>query len=65
MGTYDTKKEAEKRLGQVEYFKHINESLEKTEMDEGIEKHDTLNPKLFDENNLYTLTLWTGFLFLI
>ena len=51
MGTYDTKKEAEKRLSQVEYFKHINESLEKTEMDEGIEKHDTLNPKLFDENN--------------
>ena len=51
MGTYTTKKEAEKRLGQVEYFKHMNESLEKTEMDEGIEKHDTLNPKLFDENN--------------
>ena len=51
MGTYTTKKEAEKRLSQVEYFKHMNESLEKTEMDEGIEKHDTLNPKLFDENN--------------
>lgn len=26
MGTYDTKAEAEKRLGQVEYFKHLNES---------------------------------------
>lgn len=39
MGTYDTKKEAEKRLGQVEYFKHMNET---------IEKHDTLNQKLFD-----------------
>ena len=26
MGTYNTKKEAEKRLKQVEYFKHINES---------------------------------------
>ena len=50
MGTYTTKKEAEKRLSQVEYFKHMNESLEKTEMDEGIEKHDTLNQKLFDEN---------------
>ncbi|MBQ6627967.1 MAG: leucine-rich repeat domain-containing protein [Methanobrevibacter sp.] len=25
MGTYDTKEEAEKRLKQVEYFKHINE----------------------------------------
>lgn len=50
MGTYTTKKEAEKRLSQVEYFKHMNESLEKTEIDEGIEKHDTLNQKLFDEN---------------
>ena len=29
MGTYDTKKEAEKRLGQVEYFKHMNEDIEK------------------------------------
>ena len=29
MGTYDTKKEAEKRLGQVEYFKHINEEIDK------------------------------------
>ena len=28
MGTYDTKKEAQKRLGQVEYFKHMNESLD-------------------------------------
>ena len=27
LGTYDTKEEAEKRLKQVEYFKHINESL--------------------------------------
>lgn len=27
MGTYDTKKEAEERLRQVEYFKHKNESL--------------------------------------
>jgi len=27
MGTYDTKEEAEKRLGQVEYFKHKNESI--------------------------------------
>ena len=26
LGTYDTKEEAEKRLKQVEYFKHINES---------------------------------------
>lgn len=26
MGTYDTKGEAEKRLGQVEYFKHLNET---------------------------------------
>ena len=26
MGTYDTKKEAEKRLQQVHYFKHMNES---------------------------------------
>lgn len=26
MGTYDTKKEAEKRLGQVEYFKHLKEA---------------------------------------
>ena len=30
MGTYDTKKEAEKRLGQVEYFKHVNESTRST-----------------------------------
>lgn len=29
MGTYDTKKEAEKRLGQVEYFKHMNEEVSK------------------------------------
>lgn len=49
MGTYDTKKEAEKRLGQVEYFKHMNED---TEIEEDIEKHDTLNPKLFDNNYL-------------
>ena len=28
MGTYDTKAEAEKRLKQVEYFKHINEEKE-------------------------------------
>lgn len=42
MGTYKTKKEAEKRLNQIEYFKHLNEK---------VEKHDTLNPKLFDENN--------------
>ena len=27
LGTYDTKEEAEKRLKQVEYFKHINESM--------------------------------------
>lgn len=27
MGTYNTKKEAEDRLKQVEYFKHINESI--------------------------------------
>jgi len=26
MGTYDTKEEAEKRLKQIEYFKHLNES---------------------------------------
>lgn len=88
MGTYTTKKEAKKRLGQVEYFKHINEevddkffdnSLKEPEEDyedkliaeeqklankysylakdftdkdinENIEKHDTLNQKLFDEN---------------
>lgn len=49
MGTYTTKKEAEKRLGQVEYFKHINEE---TELEEAIEKHDHLNPKLFDNNHL-------------
>ena len=29
LGTYDTKEEAEKRLKQVEYFKHINENEEK------------------------------------
>lgn len=29
MGTYKTKKEAEKRLNQIEYFKHINETIEK------------------------------------
>ena len=29
MGTYETKKEAEKRLGQVEYFKHMNEKVSK------------------------------------
>lgn len=29
MGTYDTKKEAKKRLGQVEYFKHMNEEVSK------------------------------------
>ena len=29
MGTYDTKKEAQKRLGQVEYFKHMNEEVNK------------------------------------
>ena len=29
MGTYDTKKEAQKRLGQVEYFKHMNEEVSK------------------------------------
>ena len=29
MGTYNTKKEAEKRLGQVEYFKHLNEEASK------------------------------------
>lgn len=28
MGTYDTKKEAEKRLKQIEYFKHLNETHE-------------------------------------
>lgn len=88
MGTYTTKKEAEKRLSQVEYFKHINEevddeffdnSLKEPEEDyedkliaeeqklankysylakdftdkdinEDIEKHNTLNQKLFDEN---------------
>lgn len=88
MGTYTTKKEAEKRLSQVEYFKHINEevddeffdnSLKEPEEDyedkliaeeqklankysylakdftdkdinENIEKHNTLNQKLFDEN---------------
>lgn len=27
MGTYDTKEEAKKRLQQIEYFKHLNESL--------------------------------------
>ena len=47
MGTYDTKKEAEKRLGQVEYFKHMNE-----EVKEDVEKHKHLNPKLFDNNHL-------------
>lgn len=31
MGTYDTKKEAEERLRQVEYFKHKNESLVESE----------------------------------
>ena len=30
LGTYDTKEEAEKRLKQVEYFKHINENEEKS-----------------------------------
>ena len=29
LGTYDTKEEADKRLKQVEYFKHINENQEK------------------------------------
>lgn len=29
MGTYNTKKEAKKRLGQIEYFKNLNESEEK------------------------------------
>ena len=29
LGTYDTKEEADKRLKQVEYFKHINENEEK------------------------------------
>ena len=29
LGTYDTKEEAEKRLKQVEYFKHINENEKK------------------------------------
>lgn len=29
LGTYDTKKEAEKRLQQVHYFKHMNESYDK------------------------------------
>jgi len=28
MGTYDTKEEAEKRLKQVEYFKHMNEAYD-------------------------------------
>ncbi len=27
MGTYDTREEAEKRLKQIEYFKHLNESI--------------------------------------
>lgn len=29
MGTYKTKKEAEKRLNQIEYFKHMNEEIKK------------------------------------
>ena len=31
LGTYDTKAEAEKRLRQVHYFKHINEAAEETD----------------------------------
>lgn len=31
LGTYDTKKEAEKRLRQVHYFKHMNEDLQETD----------------------------------
>lgn len=31
MGTYDTKEEAEKRLKQIEYFKHINEDFDNFE----------------------------------
>lgn len=42
MGTYGTEAEAKKRLQQIEYFKHINED---------VEKHDTLNPKLWNEDN--------------
>ena len=31
LGTYDTKKEAEDRLKQVHYFKHVNEDLQETD----------------------------------
>ena len=37
MGTYDTKTEAEKRLKQVEYFKHMNEDLDNMNKSEQIE----------------------------
>lgn len=51
MGTYNTKKEAEDRLKQVEYFKHINESnclkhkkeSDNLEVDETLDKSDLIN----------------------
>ena len=39
MGTYDTKPEAQKRLGQVEYFKHLNEGSKGPIQDEKIKQY--------------------------
>lgn len=43
MGTYDTKEEAEKRLKQIEYFKHLNEDVDFSEKDFNIDSFKELN----------------------
>ena len=45
MGTYDNKEDAEKRLQQVHYFKHINEALPKDKIPEFL-YHATYKPYL-------------------
>ena len=62
MGTYDTKKEAKKRLGQVEYFKHMNEEVEK-DLEEKVRE---IVKEFFTEDNSKLSILeytdgWDGF----
>lgn len=59
MGTYDTKEEAEKRLKQVEYFKHMNESVESDyieEIDNFIEDLYNLRKEGIAKDGEYSLT---------
>lgn len=49
LGTFDTKKAADKHLREIEYFKHKGEAMEPTK------KYDELISRAIDDNGINTL----------